>query len=223
MEIGITRKNICKNMTDAAAFVGAVFAVFIVFVAYRTFKPSEELTHFYEATEAAVYIRAAAVFMLSFIANIASRKAPFVGLAFSLLPIWYLLNCFSREVLTGRPALYILLATVHLAGCIIYTVQWLLERKFPFARALICGIGAFGIATVFFALRQLGIENPDYGEPLIHLRGGVAFVSFVSSLSGFIFVLRNENKSRRWNSALATVLVGGLSSVIATVFHLFFS
>ena len=218
----MTRKNICKNMTDAAALVGAIFAVFLIFVAYRTFRPSEKILHFYEVTETAVYIGAAISFLISFIANIASRKAPFVGLAFSLLPIWYLLNCFSREVLTGRPAVYIVLATAHLAGCIIYVFQWLIEKKFPFARALICGIGAVGIATLFFALRQLGIENADYGEPLVHLRGGVAFVSLFSSLSGVIFVLRNE-KNRRQNIALATVIVGGIFSVGATVFHLFFN
>lgn len=223
MEIGITKKNICKNMTDAAALVGAVFAVFVVFVSYKTFKPSEDIAHFYEETQTAVYIRAAIVFLISFAANIASRKSPFVGLAFSLLPIWYLLNCYSREVLTGRPAVYIVLATAHLAGCIIYTVQWLLENKFPFARALICGISALGIASLFFALRQLGIENADYGEPLIHLRGGVAFVSLFSALAGFIFVFRNEKKSSRQNTALAIAIVGGLSSLVALIFHLFFN
>ena len=223
MEIGITKKNICKNFTDAAALVGAVFAAFLVFVAYRTFKPSDDIAHFYDVTQTAVYLRAAIIFLISFVANVASRKSPFVGLAFSLVPIWYLLNCYSREVLTGRPAVYIVLAVAHLSGCIIYTVQWLLENKFPFARALICGISAFGIASVFFALRQLGIEKLEYGEPLVYLRGGIAFTSLFCALSGLIFVFRNEKKSRRKKIALATVLFGALSSLVALVFHLFFN
>ena len=223
MEISITKKNICKNMTDAAALVGAVFAAFLIFVAYKTFKPSDDIAHFYEATQTAVYIGAAKVFLISFIANIASRKSPFVGLSFSLLPIWYLLNCYSREVLTGRPAVYIVLAAAHLAGCIIYTVQWLIENKFPFARALICGISASLIAAVFFALRQLGIENADYGEPLSHLRGGIAFTALFCSFSGLIFVFENEKESRRKKIALATVLFGVLSSLGALAFHLFFN
>ncbi len=216
------KKNILKNTTDVVAVVAAILALLIVFLAYNSFEPTEEVEKFYKVTETAVYIGAACAFLLSFAVNIASRKLPFVGLAFSLLPLWYLLNCFSLDVLTGEnPMAYILFALVHFAGAVIYTVQWTLDSGKEFSRSICCGASSAVLSLIYFGSCALVRFGEKYGEPLFYIRAGFIACAILCSLAGFARCVKTEEGKRK-KAALITVCAGSFLSLCALAFELIF-
>ena len=218
------KKNILKNTTDVAALLAVILSAFVIFVAYSSFEPSEDAEKFYDVAQNAVYIGIVGAFSISLIANIFSRKSPFVGLAFSLLPLWYLINCFSEKMLTGKnPMLYVLLSLVHLAGALIYTVQWVSDREPAFSRATPCGIGASVISVVYFGLCALVRFDEKYGEPLFYLRAGIIFVALCSAFAALIFYKREKKGAEEKINATAVCVAFGFAlSLVALVFECFF-
>ena len=216
------KKNVFKNLTDAFAAVATVFALAIVFFAYKDFEPTEEILKFYKVPETAVYIGAAIAFAVSFAANVASRRAPFIGLAFSLLPVWYLMTCNAQGVLKGdNPIAYLLFALVHFAGAAVYTVQWFLDRENDFSRAVCCAASASALASLHLAVCSLARFDPLYRYSFFYLRAGIIACAVVCSLFGLWRALGIKDVRQKL-SALITVGIGGTLALGVWAFEFIF-
>ncbi len=212
------RKNVLKNTTDAAAVLACALAFFVLFVAYNKFKPTEAAPEFLDVAQNSVYLGVIGAFLISFSINLFSRRVPFVGLAAALLPIFYLMSCFAEDMLTGKnPMLYILLALVHLAGAVIYALQWMLEGGEPKPRAISCGASAIIVTVLYFAVCALVLIDPKYGEPLFYLRGGLIFCAIAAALLGVICYRPLAGKKER--AADICVTLGFALSLATLIFE----
>ncbi len=217
------KNNVMKNTTDGAAGLAIVLAAFVLFVAYNKFEPSESAEKLWDIAENAVYIGVAGSFIISLIANIFSRRSPFVGLAFSLLPIWYTLSCFYEGMLTGKnPMIYVILALVHLAGSLIYTVQWATAGDDIKRKTISAGIGASLVSIFYFLLCALVLIDKKYGEPLIYLRSGFIFCAICGAIfSALLFVKARKTEEKTTAAAICSA-VGSAFSLTALVFEFIF-
>jgi len=213
-----TKNNVFKNTTDAAAVLGIVCSAFFLLVAYSSFEPTDKIPKFFDDSQNAVYIGILGAFALSLLANIFSRSVPFFGLAAALVPLWYLLNCMKAAMLTGEnPMLYVLLALVHLAGALIYTLQWLMHEDLNRRKAVLCSVSALLTVLLYFAVYALVFWDAKYGEPLSYLRVGLAASAILSSLCAVFFYRPLAGKKER--AAGICVTVGFALSLAALIFE----
>lgn len=216
------KKNVFKNLTDVFAAVAVIFALIIVFLAYKDFKPTAEATKFYEVPLTAVYIGAAIAFFISFVANIASRRAPFIGLAFSLVPLWYLMSCMSRGVLKGEnPIAYVLFAVIHVAGAAVYSFSWVFEQEKERSRAINCAVSASVISALHLGICTLAIVDPAYRYSFFYIRAGFIACAIAAVLCGFAALIRAKELKNKYG-ALIPLCVGGGISVTVWIFEFIF-
>ena len=208
------KNNVFKNLTDAFAALAVIFAGIIVLLAYKDFKPTEEILKFYKVRETAVYIGVMIAFGASFLVNVFSRRIPFIGLAFSLLPVWYLMKCLNIGVLRGdNPFAYLLFALVHFAGAAVYTVQWFLERENDFSQAVCCGASSGALAILHIGVCFLALIDPAYRYSFFYLRAGIIACAVVCALFGLLRALQTED-TKRTRAFIAVGVGGGLALCI---------
>lgn len=209
------KKNVFKNLTDVFAAVAVIFALIIVLLAYKDFKPTSEITKFYEVPLTAVYIGAAIAFFISFVANIASRRAPFIGLAFSLLPIWYLMNCLSRGVLRGEnPIAYVLFAAIHFAGAAVYAFSWVFDKENAASRAINCAVSASVISALHLEICTLALIDPAYRYSFFYIRAGFIACAIAAVLCGFAVLLRTKELKRKLGALIPLCVGGGIATFV---------
>lgn len=121
--------NICKNFTDGIAFAACLAALVVVIISYKDFKPTDELTDFWQVATTMTYIKVAAIFFISGMINVLTRAVAPVGVAASLFPVWICFTAFTEKTLDLKPMIYVVFCLVHLAGALIYTAQWLIYSE----------------------------------------------------------------------------------------------
>ena len=123
METFMKQTNIFKNFTDTVGFLGCFFSVVTVLLYKNEFKPTEEITKYTELENVKAYIFIAAIFFASAFIGCVLRKFPTFCLAISCLPVCFCYEGFVSRALEKKPVFYIILALIHAAGALVYSVQ----------------------------------------------------------------------------------------------------
>ena len=144
-----SKTNVFKNFTDAVAFIAAIFAIIAVLLIKKGFEPTEEITSYLMLENVKGYIALAAVFIVSGIVNVLTRRIPTVSLAIATLPICISWRGFTEGVIDKKPIFYILLAIIHATGALVYTLQTLEDGdKNPTHEAMKAMICSFSLAFI---------------------------------------------------------------------------
>lgn len=141
-------KNICKNLTDIAGFVGVVLIIYLSLVARKGFTPTEDIDVFWRQPTNAAYIQLGVLLLVSSLINVLTRRIPTIGVAVSALPLWFCFDAMSRDLLTGRPVVYLVMCVVHFSGTLIYLGQWMMSEE-PFGRGAVKSLSvSFSLAGI---------------------------------------------------------------------------
>lgn len=129
-----------KRFTDCCAGLAVFGALlylvrsFIPFMKGKDISTIQKLKDFLgrdNADNYRAYAILAIAFTASLIIGILFKKFPFVSVAVSTAPIVLSVDLFAQSRLEVRPAFFIILAAIHVAGCLFECVMCDRERRLP--------------------------------------------------------------------------------------------
>ena len=132
--------TLSKNLTDAFMLIMALIAVVTLVGEFVDFEEEYLVDHPYTGEEIQVvsflddpynqnYLLLAAAFGITALLGFATRKCPEVGLFFNVAVTSIVLISYDRRFIGQMEFMYILFAFFGLAGAIVYTVCYRLEKK----------------------------------------------------------------------------------------------
>ena len=218
--------NIAKNLTDAFAFIAAIFAFAAVLIAKKNFEPDEEeaLLHFLDVPETKEALKIGVVFLFSGLFCVLTRAFPTLGCPVSFVPFIVTIEAFKLDLLAfdKHPNVYIILGAVHFIGSLIYLCQWFTEKpRQSFKNSMISAIS--GIICAAAAAAMLVYDE---------VRGFTGFSVYVepvwktlivfSTLSGLIGVLWFLLSDKRRLSAIWWSSAASVAAPLLVVVKIFF-
>ena len=132
--------TLSKNLTDAFMIIMALIAVITLVAEFVGFEGDYLVDHPYTGEELEVmnflddpynknYVLFAVAFGLAALIGFATRRCPEVGLVANVAVTAIVLISYDRRYIDQMDFMYILFAVFGLAGAIVYTVCYRLERK----------------------------------------------------------------------------------------------
>ena len=132
--------TLSKNLTDAFMIIMALIAVITLVAEFVGFEEDYLIDHPYTGEEIEVmsflddpynknYVLFAVAFGLAALLGFATRRCPEVGLVANVAVTAIVLISYDRRYIDQMDFMYILFAVFGLAGAIVYTVCYRLEKK----------------------------------------------------------------------------------------------
>ena len=117
--------RIYKKFIDAIAIIMAFMALIQIIKGYKDFVPYEDegrkIFQYLKDEAIKPYVMLVLMFLATGISGAALNRFPAVGLAASIIPMWYTVKFHYLHLITKKPLLYILAAAILLIGNIIAT------------------------------------------------------------------------------------------------------
>lgn len=121
----------CKRFTEGFGYFVCFLIIVFILYSYFTFgKPfvdedtGELQTAFRNVKGFKEYLIMLGIFFAASVVSSATDRAPYVGIAVSAVPVYYVFKLYSEKLLVFLPMMIIILSLFFFAGEIIATVQW---------------------------------------------------------------------------------------------------
>ncbi len=166
--------NYIKRFTDFCGGFSAFCAIVYAFGQFMSYEPSgdtgiiEKFKHFFFGNYPRnfnAYLVMITLLVVSVAVGCIFERFPFVSLSVSFLPFLWTLFMFASGWLYDRPMLYLILATVHMAGNIIYALS--LDKADGKRRAFLCvnvAGGLFGALCLFVWRKLEKMKSLEFSE-----------------------------------------------------------